>query len=62
MAKLKAKSREGMIISTIALPPELHRRLALAALDRNAAITALVREALEEYLDRHEKSAKRGSR
>lgn len=51
-----------MILTTIALAPELHRRLALMALDRNAAITALVREAIQEYLDHHEETANRGSR
>ena len=52
MAKRKAESREGMIITTIALPAELHRRLALAALEDNAAIAQVMREAIEEHLKR----------
>jgi hypothetical protein len=41
-----------MIITTIALPAELHRRLALAALEDNAAIAQVMREAIEEHLKR----------
>jgi predicted DNA-binding protein len=52
MAKRKAESREGMIITTIALPAELHRRLALAALEDTAAIAQVMREAIEEHLKR----------
>jgi predicted transcriptional regulator len=52
MAKRKAESREGMIITTIALPAELHRRLALAALEDNAAIAQVMRDAIEEHLKR----------
>ena len=52
MAKRKAESRAGMIITTIALPAELHRRLALAALEDNAAIAQVMRDAIEEHLKR----------
>ena len=41
-----------MVVTTIALPPELHRRLAIAAVEDNAAMTELVRECIKEYLDR----------
>jgi hypothetical protein len=41
-----------MIITTIALPAELHRRLALAALEDNAAIAQVMRDAIEEHLKR----------
>ena len=55
MAKRKAKSREGMIITTVALPTALHRRLALAALEENAAGAELIRQGVQEYLDRRER-------
>jgi len=44
-----------MIVTTIALAPELHRRLAIAAVEDRAAITELVRAALAEWLDRRER-------
>lgn len=58
MVKRRAESREGMILTTVALPPDLHRRLALAALEENAAAAELIREAVREYLSRREKKAK----
>jgi predicted transcriptional regulator len=58
MRKRRAQSREGWIITTIALPPELHRRLMLAALDEHATGTELVRDALQEFLDRREQQQK----
>jgi Arc/MetJ-type ribon-helix-helix transcriptional regulator len=55
MAKRRAESREGMVITTVALPPVLHRRLVLAALEENAASAELIREAVEEWLDRRKR-------
>ncbi len=52
MAKRKAESRIGMVVTTVALPPDLHRRLVLAALDENAAAAELIRQAVREYLER----------
>jgi predicted transcriptional regulator len=52
--KRKAESREGMVITTVALAPELHRRLAITALDENAAIAEVIREAVRRYVDAHE--------
>jgi predicted transcriptional regulator len=60
--KRRAESREGMIITTVALPPDLHRRLAIAALDENAAIAEVIREAVRHYVDAHEKRARRATR
>jgi predicted transcriptional regulator len=60
MAKQRAESREGMIVTTIALDRELHRRIAIAALDSNKAAAELMRVAIEEYLDRHERKAPGG--
>jgi predicted transcriptional regulator len=51
-----------MVITTVALPPELHRRLAIAALDENAAIAEIIREAVRGYVDAHEKRARRTAR
>ena len=58
MAKKRAKSREGMIITTTALEPELHRRLAIAAVEENAAINELLRQAAKEWLDRRDSKGK----
>ena len=52
---MRADSREGMVVTTVALERELHRRLAIAAVEDNAAITELVREAIREWLDRRER-------
>jgi predicted transcriptional regulator len=49
-----------MVVTTVALPRELHRRLAFAALEENAASNALIRDAVEEFLDRRD--AARGGR
>lgn len=50
--KKRAESREGMVITTVALEKDLHRRLAIAAIDESAAITEIVRQAVSEWLDR----------
>jgi hypothetical protein len=54
MAKRRAPSREGFVVTTVALPKELHKRLLLAALGENAAATELVREAVADYLKKHD--------
>ena len=41
-----------MIVTTIALDPVTHNRLAKAAVDEHAAINELIREAIREWLDR----------
>jgi predicted HicB family RNase H-like nuclease len=52
MKKRRADTREGMVTFTVALVPELHRRLAIAAVEDRAAIVELVREAIDEWLVR----------
>ncbi len=52
--KKRAESREGMVITTVALEKDLHRRLAIAAIDESAAITEIVRQAVSEWLDQRE--------
>jgi predicted transcriptional regulator len=56
MAKRRAESREGMIVTTVALPPDLHKRLVLAALEEHAASAELIRQAIEEWLSRHKRT------
>ncbi len=60
MKKRRARTREGMIVTSMALPEKLHRRLAIAALDRHVAIAELVREAIETYLRRPTKARRGG--
>lgn len=63
MQKKRAASREGMVVTTVALPPNLHRRLVLAALEENAASAELIRQAVQEYLDRRKRTRRgRGAR
>jgi hypothetical protein len=50
--KRVASSRRGMVVTTVALDPELHRRLALAALEEHAAVVELIRDAIRDYLAR----------
>lgn len=60
MVKRKAESREGMVVTTVALSPDLHRRLAIASIEENAAAAELIRQSITEFLDRREKKPKRG--
>jgi hypothetical protein len=48
----RAESREGMRVTTIALTEEMHRKLAVLAIDRRTVLTELVREALAQWLSR----------
>jgi predicted transcriptional regulator len=58
MKKRRAKSREDMVVTTVALPQKLHRCLAILAIEENAASAELIREAIQEYLDRRERQRK----
>ena len=58
MPKRRAESREGMIVTTVALAPEVHRRLVLAALEDHAASAELIRQAITEYLDQRDRRKK----
>ncbi len=44
-----------MVVTTVAMPPELHKRLAIAALEERAASAELIREAIREWLDRRKR-------
>ncbi len=58
MKKKRAESREGMVVTSVALDQKLHRRLAIAAVEENAALTELVRQAVREWLDRRDRMRK----
>jgi len=60
--KERAKSRAGMVVTTVALEPELHKRLAIAAIEENAAQTELVRRAVREWLGQRDRRQKRTER
>jgi len=62
MRKRRAESREKMVVTTVALDRALHRRLALVAVEDNAAATELVREAVREWLDRRDQRKRRARR
>jgi len=49
-----------MVITTVALPRDLHRRLAIASVEENAAIAQIVRELIEQYLAGREQTTRRG--
>ena len=59
MAKKRAETREGMVVTSVAFDQELHRRLAIAAVEDNAALTELVRVAVGEWLDRRDRERKK---
>ena len=53
LKRQRAESREGMVTTTVALPDELHRALALVAVEKRTVMTELVRQAVREWLVRH---------
>lgn len=56
MAKLKrAKSRKGMLVTSVAFEEELHRRLRLASVETRIPLTAIVRTAARTWLDAWER-------
>lgn len=56
MSNTKSRPRETLT-TTISLGQGLHRRLKHLAVDRGVSVRYLVREALEEYLERHQKNS-----
>ena len=50
-----------MTVTSVALPPDLHRKLAMVALDEHTTLNELLRQAAAEYLERREKRIRRGS-
>ena len=51
----RAATREGMVVTTVALGEEVHQRLAIAALEGRTVMTELVRQAVAEWLERRER-------
>lgn len=63
MAKrTRAESREGMRVTTVALQEDMHRRLAIAAIEESTVMTELVRRALGEWLDRRSRKRREPKR
>ncbi len=50
--KKKADSRQGHVVTTVSFSPDLHRRLAIAALEEQMALVELIRQAAIEWLAR----------
>ena len=50
MAKQRADSRKGMVVTTIALDKELHAALERASFKDKVALTELVRRAVRAWL------------
>ena len=48
-----------MIITTVALDREAHRKLAILAIEDHTVLTELVRQAVAEWLDRREGKTRR---
>ncbi len=44
-----------MVVLSIGLPKDLHRKLAIAALDENASMNELVRDAIQDWMGQREK-------
>jgi len=55
----RAKSREGMVTTTIALEEHQLHELKLVALQDKAAITELVRQAIGDFLSRRQRRERR---
>ena len=47
-----------MVVTTVALDPDLHRRLVIAALEENAASAELIRQSVKDYLTRRDQAQK----
>ena len=59
MAKQRADSREGMVVTTIALDKDLHEALERVSFEDKVALTELVRQAVRAWLAGRRKVRKR---
>jgi metal-responsive CopG/Arc/MetJ family transcriptional regulator len=59
MAKKRAATREGMVVTTIALDKELHEALERVSFEDKVALTELVRQAVRAWLAGRRKVRKR---
>ena len=48
----KAANRDNYVITTLALPPKLHRQLKILCINLGTTLNELLRTAAQEYLDR----------
>lgn len=60
--RIRADSREGMRVTTVALRDDMHRRLAIAAIEESTVMTEIVRRALREWLERRSSKRKESKR
>ncbi len=51
----RLRTRAGAVVTTISLPATLHRRAAVAAATRGVVLTAVFRDAVADWLDRHDR-------
>jgi hypothetical protein len=58
----RAESREGMVTTTVALPPTDHHRLSEMAEEHRASMAELIRQAVAEWLRRHWRPRGKGKR
>lgn len=56
----RLSSRAGTTTTSVSLPHDLHRRAVEAGLKRNWVLREVMREALTEWLGRHDPGARRG--
>jgi len=59
MAKIRAATREGMVVTTIALDKDLHEALERVSFEDKVALTELVRRAVRAWLAGRRKVRKR---
>jgi len=59
MAKQRADSRKGMVVTTVALDKELHAALERVSFEEKVALTELVRRAVRAWLATRRKVRKR---
>ena len=59
MAKQRAESRKGMVVTTIAVDKELHAALERVSFEDKVALTELVRRAVRAWLATRRKVRKR---
>ena len=54
----RAESREGMKIVMLALDPAVHRQLRFMSVDTGVAMAQLIRDAIDQWLQREKRSAR----
>ncbi|MBI4584014.1 MAG: hypothetical protein HY717_08330 [Planctomycetes bacterium] len=59
MSKQKAESRDGYIGINVSLPPDLHRKLAIASIEDQIAMVEILRRASIEWLKNRERERKK---